>query len=139
MADKKEETPRGPRFSVNLAVTCYPPAGATGFELPSSGLRFDRFTGRMDSSDQKPDESVDPKSEKEVQAAGREGMVMNVSSGGACIVTDFPLPLSDVLKVAFPIQSHISDFISTPRTLAEVRWTFVFPDHRYVSGLRFLF
>jgi hypothetical protein len=106
MAEKEEETPRGARFSVNLAVTCFPSTGLAG---------------------------------EEIQGAGREGIVKDVSSGGACIITDFPLSLSEVLKVAFPIQSSISDFISTPRTLAEVRWTYLSPDHQYVSGLHFLF
>ncbi len=117
MVENKEETPRGARFSVNLAVTCFPSTVSAG---PTYG-------------------SVDPKTGQEIQGAGREGIVKDVSSGGACIITDFPLSLSEVLKVAFPIQSSISDFISSPRTLAEVRWTYLSPDNQYVSGLHFLF
>jgi hypothetical protein len=76
--------------------------------------------------------------EKETQANGREGAVKDISSWGACILTKFPLNVSEVLKVAFPIQNPISSYISTPPTLAEVRWTHSSPDNNYISGFRFL-
>jgi len=67
-----------------------------------------------------------------------EGAVKDISSRVSCIVTSFPLKISEVLKVAFPIQGCISNYVSTPRTLAEVRWTQSAPDNKFVSGFRFL-
>lgn len=67
-----------------------------------------------------------------------EGSVKDISSRGACIITSFPLKISEVLKVAFPIQGSISNYISTPRTLAEVRWTQPAPGNKFISGFRFL-
>jgi len=72
------------------------------------------------------------------QDTGFDGVVQNISDGGACIVTRRPLRVTDVLKVAFPIQSSISSFISTPPTLAEVQWTHPSPEGEFISGLRFL-
>lgn len=63
-----------------------------------------------------------------------EGVLQNISNGGACMVTAQPLKIAEVLKVSFPIQH----FVSTPRTLAEVKWTRSMPEGRFVSGLRFL-
>ena len=67
-----------------------------------------------------------------------DGTVKDISSWGACIVTRFPLKLSEVLKIALPIQSSISNYISSPATLAEVRWTQPIEGGMYVSGFRFL-
>lgn len=63
-----------------------------------------------------------------------EGSLKNISSGGACILTDRPLHVADVLKMSFPIQT----FISAPRTLAEVRWALPTEEGKYLCGLRFL-
>jgi len=82
--------------------------------------------------------SADEASDEKNQIIGIEGEVKDISSRGACIVTEFPLMISEVLKVAFPIQGSISNYISTPRTLAEVRWTQPAPDNKFISGFRFL-
>jgi hypothetical protein len=63
-----------------------------------------------------------------------EGELQNLSSGGACVITGQPLRAFEVLKITFPI----SNIVSTPGTLAEVRWSNVLPEGKYMSGLRFL-
>ncbi|HET6370745.1 MAG TPA: hypothetical protein VFG95_06080, partial [Nitrospiria bacterium] len=75
---------------------------------------------------------------EDFQSISFEGTIQNIGNGGACIETSSPLSISEVLKIAFPIQSSISSFISTPRTLAEVKWTHPVPGDRFISGLRFL-
>ncbi|MBI3593414.1 MAG: PilZ domain-containing protein [Nitrospirae bacterium] len=72
------------------------------------------------------------------RTAGREVEVKDMSSRGACIETPFPLKRSEVLKIAFPIQNPIFNYISTPPTLAEVRWTYPVTKNKYLSGFRFL-
>jgi hypothetical protein len=109
MSEEIEEIQRGARFSVNFTVECYP------------------------SSDRDQNET-----EEQAPGASFEGQVRNISSGGACLITAQPLKVNEILKVSFPIQSSISDFISTPRTLVEVRWTESADKARYLSGLRFL-
>lgn len=73
-------------------------------------------------------------SETNFRHFGEEGFLQNISRGGACVVTASPLQVSDLLKISFPIQQ----FISTPRTVAEVKWTSHGEDGKYISGLRFL-
>ncbi|HTN42214.1 MAG TPA: PilZ domain-containing protein [Nitrospiria bacterium] len=64
---------------------------------------------------------------------GLDGVLQNISSGGACIMTTDPLKVAEVLKISFPVQQ-----IFTPRTLAEVRWTHPLPEGKFAAGLRFL-
>ncbi|MHB8481182.1 MAG: hypothetical protein ACYDBV_00365 [Nitrospiria bacterium] len=76
------------------------------------------------------------KEDKEVTSF--EGFVQNIGNGGVNIVTSYPLNINEVLKIAFPIQSSISTFISTPRTLAEVRWVKPVSQDKFFAGLHFL-
>jgi hypothetical protein len=76
--------------------------------------------------------AVGPGTEEALQT-GIEGVLQNISSGGACILTKGPLKVAEVLKISFPVQKII-----TPRTLAEVRWTQHLPEGKFVAGLRFL-
>jgi hypothetical protein len=114
MPEEPKEVSRGAaRFSVDLAVECYPSVGSdnASIEAPS------KETPREPSFD---------------------GEVTNISSSGFCIITTHSLKANEVLKVSFPIQSSISNFISTPRTLVEVRWTKPADKDKYMVGLRFL-
>jgi hypothetical protein len=65
---------------------------------------------------------------------GFDGVLQDISSGGACIMTTRPMEVAEVLKILFPIQK----FVSSPRTLAEVRWTHSLSEGKFVAGLRFL-
>ncbi len=82
--------------------------------------------------------SVATRSEEGKTDTSFEGIVQNIGNGGVCLVTNRPLNLNEVLKVSFPIQSSISTFISTPRTLAEVRWIKPLSHDKFLSGLHFL-
>jgi PilZ domain-containing protein len=109
MVERPKEPLRGARFSVSLAVECYPSAGSGEPELsiPSKPQSF-------------------------------EGEIKNISSRGACLITTQPLKVNEVLKVSFPIHSSISSFISSPRTLVEVKWTKPSDKDKFITGLLFL-
>lgn len=107
------ERPSGPfraaRFSVSFTVECYPSAGSV-------------------------ETAVDPPAKDQVF----EAEIRNISNSGACLVTPHPLAVNQILKVSFPIQSPISTFISTPRTLVEVRWMKPDEKNSIMAGIRFL-
>jgi hypothetical protein len=109
MAEGSEEIQRGARFSVQLSVSCY------------------RSIDRTDQG-----------GEEKEEGAAFEGEVKNISSSGACLVTSYPLKINEVLKVSFPIQSSLTAFITTPRTLVEVRWIKPLENNTFITGLRFL-
>jgi len=66
------------------------------------------------------------------------GVIENISSGGACVNTNRPLRISEVLRISFPIGGSISGLITMPRTLVEVKWTRPISEGRFTSGVRFL-
>jgi hypothetical protein len=76
--------------------------------------------------------AVGPSTENQ-QQPGNDGVLQNISSGGACILTEDPLKVAEVLRISFPAQK-----IFTPRTVVEVRWTHRLPEGKFVAGLRFL-
>jgi c-di-GMP-binding flagellar brake protein YcgR len=64
-----------------------------------------------------------------------QGTVVNVSTGGLCLMTDEALKVGQVLKMALPLPS----VEATAPTLAEVRW--VQKENSagtFQAGLRFL-
>lgn len=111
--EEPKEVSRGARFSVDLAVECYPSVG--------SGDAFLEL------------DSGEPS-----KVVTFEGEVTNISSGGACLITTQSLKVNEILKVSFPIQSSLSTFISTPRTVVEVRWTKPAAQGKFLIGIRFL-
>jgi len=63
------------------------------------------------------------------------GTLMNVSSGGLCLLTNVALKVGQVLKMALPLPS----VEATAPTLAEVRWVRKEESQgHYQAGLRFL-
>lgn len=63
------------------------------------------------------------------------GKVVNVSTGGLCLLTDEVLKVGQVLKMALPLPS----VAATAPTLAEVRWVRKENEKgSYQAGLRFL-
>jgi hypothetical protein len=109
MVEKLNEVPRDPRFLVNIWVDC--------FISTDGGARLKK----------KPSEDIVFKT-----------LVRNISSKGAFLVAKYPLKVSEVFKVSFPIQSSATPFISTPRTLVEVRWIKPYHKEDLMLGLRFL-
>jgi len=64
-----------------------------------------------------------------------KGHILNVSTGGLCLLTDEALKVGQVLKMALPLPS----VEATAPTLAEVRWVKKGnPQGDYQAGLRFL-
>jgi PilZ domain-containing protein len=109
MTEKTNDVSRAARFTVNFNVECYPSASKEGGEIKTASQDF-----------------------------SFEGEIKNISSSGACLVSNHPLKVSEVIKVSFPIQSSISTYISPPRTLVEVRWTKPVEKGKFVTGLLFL-
>ena len=63
------------------------------------------------------------------------GKVVNVSTGGLCLMTDEALKVGQVLKMALPLPT----VEATAPTLAEVRWVKKEnPKGDFQAGLRFL-
>jgi len=63
------------------------------------------------------------------------GKIVNVSTGGLCLLTDEALEIGQVLKMALPLPR----VDVTAPTLAEVRWVKnESPKSGYQAGLRFL-
>ena len=83
-----------------------------------------------------PSVTTQPKERKEETSF--EGFLQNIGNGGVSMVTSHPLSVNEVLKISFPIQSSISMFISTPRTLAEVKWVKPISQDKFFAGLHFL-
>ena len=102
--------------------------------VPEKSQEIPRASARFSSSIAVEFHPTTGPSSEDLPSMGFEGVLQNISSGGACMITKRPLKVSEVLKVSFPIQK----FISTPRALAEVKWTHPLPEGRHVSGLRFL-
>jgi len=102
-------------------------------EMPRAGPRFSiNLSVVFDRS------SAQIQSESGGKGGTFEGTVENISSGGACLLTQDSLDISEVIKISFPIQGSISQFISPPRTLAEVKWTRPAVGGKFLSGIRFL-
>lgn len=95
-------------------------------ELPRSSARFSSNL-RVEFH-----RAIGPSSENPEQM-GFDGVLQNISSGGACIMTTRPIKAAEVLKISFPVQKFFA-----PRTLAEVRWAHRLPEGKFVAGLRFL-
>ncbi|HXN05952.1 MAG TPA: PilZ domain-containing protein [Nitrospiria bacterium] len=67
-----------------------------------------------------------------------EGEISNISNDGACLVSTHELKINELLRVAFPFNNVISPYVTSPRTLAEVRWIHPIGQGQFHSGLRFL-
>ena len=110
MPEETQKIRSGPRFSLNLNVLCYPSSDVT----KKSGV------------------------EGQSAETSFDGELLNISSGGACLVTDLPLEEREILKVSIPIHGSVSNFITTPRTLVEVRWKKPKNHEKFLIGVRFL-
>lgn len=64
-----------------------------------------------------------------------KGKVLNVSAGGVCLLTNEPLKVGQVLRMALPLPN----VEATAPTLAEIRWVKKQNEKGiYQAGLRFL-
>lgn len=119
MSEAREETPRGARFSVNLRVKCF-----SSIQIPS----------QIPANAEKSTERV----ENAPAEAAFEGEISNISNDGACLVSTHELKINEILRVAFPFNNVISPYVTSPRTLAEVRWVHPADQGQIHCGLRFL-
>ena len=109
MAEERGELKRRARFAVNLQVE---------YQSPES-------------------RNLNENEEEAWKEIYLPGILLNISSEGACIETAHPLKVNEILKISIPIQSVISDFIKTPRTLVEVKWSSSQND-KHLAGLQYL-